>query len=198
MERLNYNLLFRRFVGLQMDDPRWDVTVFTKNRDRLIEGEVSQQLLRAVLVEAQEKQLLSAEHFSVDGMLIQAWAAARSFQPRSDPPAPGQGSGAGGEVLLLDKVASKTGPDARLYKKASAAKSVPSYQGHALMENRNGLVVAARAGCAGTADERAAALAMLNEVFPPAHGRRYIKIRPSSLLCTIAASLHTSASMRRE
>ncbi len=171
MEQLNYNLLFRWFVGLQMDDPLWDVTVFTKNRDRLIEGEVSQQLLRAVLVEAQEKQLLSAEHFSVDGTLIQAWASARSFQERSDPPSPGQGSGTRGEVLLRDKVESKTDPDARLYKKATAARSVPSYQGHALMENRHGLVVAARASCAGTAEERTAALAMLNEVLPPAHGR---------------------------
>ncbi len=171
MEQLNYNLLFRWFVGLQMDEEVWDVTVFTKNRGRLIEGEVSQQLLRAVLIEAQEKQLLSAEHFSVDGTLIPAWASARSFQEKSDPPAPGQGSGKRGELLLRDKVESKTDPDARLYKKATAAKSVPSYQGHALMENRHGLVVAARASCAGTAEQRTAALAMLNEVLPPAGGR---------------------------
>jgi transposase len=89
MEQLNYNLLFRWFVGLEMDDEVWDVTVFTKNRERLIKGEVSQQLLAAVLVEAQEKQLLSAEHFTVDGTLIQAWAASRSFEEKSDPPAPG-------------------------------------------------------------------------------------------------------------
>ena len=143
MEQLNYNLLFRWFVGLEMDDEVWDVTVFTKNRERLIAGKVSQQLLGAVVAEAREKQLLSAEHFTVDGTLIQAWAAARSFQEKSDPPAPGQGSGHGGEVLLRDKVESKTDPEARLYKKATADKSVPSYQGHALIENRNGLVVAA-------------------------------------------------------
>jgi IS5 family transposase len=163
MEQLNYNLLFRWFVGLEMDDEVWDVTVFTKNRERLIAGKVSQQLLGAVVAEAREKQLLSAEHFTVDGTLIQAWAAARSFQEKSDPPAPGEGSGHGGEVLLRDKVESKTDPEARLYKKATADKSVPSYQGHALMENRNGLVVAAQASCAATAAERAAALEMLEE-----------------------------------
>ena len=172
MEQLNYNLLFRWFVGLEMDDEVWDVTVFTKNRERLIAGEVSQQLLAAVLVEAREKQLLSAEHFTVDGTLIQAWAASRSFQEKSDPPAPGQGSGKRGEVLLRDKVESKTDPEARLYKKATADKSVPSYQGHALMENRHGLAVAAQASCAGTAAEREAALAMLDEVVERKDQRR--------------------------
>jgi transposase len=164
MEQLDYNLLFRWFVGLEMDDAVWDATVFTKNRERLIAGKVSQQLLGAVLAEAREKDLLSAEHFTVDGTLIQAWAAARSFQEKSDPPAPGQGSGHGGEVLLRDKVESKTDPEARLYKKAKWDKSVPSYQGHALMENRNGLVVAAQASCAATAAERQSALEMLDEV----------------------------------
>jgi transposase len=167
MEQLNYNLLFRWFVGLEMDDEVWDVTVFTKNRERLIEGEVSQRLLAAVLAEAREKELLSAEHFTVDGTLIPAWAASRSFQEKSDPPAPGQGSGHGGEVLLRDKVESKTDPEARLYKKATADKSVPSYRGHALMENRNGLVVAAQASCSATAAEREAAVAMLDEVLGP-------------------------------
>ncbi len=164
MEQLNYNLLFRWFVGLEMDDAVWDVTVFTKNRERLITGEVSQRLLAAVLGEAREKQLLSAEHFTVDGTLIQAWAASRSFQEKSDPPAPGEGSGKRGELLLRDKVESKTDPEARLYKKGTGDKSVPSYLGHALMENRNGLAVAAQASCAGTAEERAAALAMLDQV----------------------------------
>jgi len=164
MEPLNYNLLFRWFVGLEMDDEVWNVTVFTKNRERLIRGEVSQRLLAAVLAEAREKDLLSAEHFTVDGTLIQAWAASRSFQEKSDPPGPGQGSGKHGERLLRDKVESKTDPEARLYKKGSADKSVPSYLGHALMENRNGLAVAAQASSAGTAAEREAALAMLDEV----------------------------------
>jgi transposase len=164
MEQLDYNLLFRWFVGLEMDDEVWDVTVFTKNRERLIVGEVSQQLLAAVLGAAREKELLSAEHFTVDGTLIQAWAASRSFQEKSDPPAPGKGSGHGGEVLLRDKVESKTDPEARLYKKATADKSVPSYLGHALMENRHGLVVAAQASPSATAAERDVAMEMLDEV----------------------------------
>jgi transposase len=145
MEQMNYNLLFRWFVGLEMDDAVWDVTVFTKNRERLIAGAVSQRLLESVLVEAREHHLLSEEHFTVDGTLIQAWAAARSFKEKSDPPKPGAGSGHKGEVLLRDKVESTTDPEARLYKKATADKAVPSYQGHALTENRNGLVVAAEA-----------------------------------------------------
>jgi transposase len=162
MEQMNYNLLFRWFVGLEMDDAVWDVTVFTKNRERLIEGAVSQKLLESVLVEAREHGLLSEEHFTVDGTLIQAWASARSFQEKSDPPAPGAGSGSGGEVLLRDKVESTTDPDARLYKKASADKAVPAYQGHALIENRNGLAVAAEATLASTVAEREAALRMLD------------------------------------
>lgn len=167
MEQLDYNLLFRWFVGLEMDDEVWDVTVFTKNRERLIAGAVSQQLLAAVLAEAREKQLLSAEHFTVDGTLIQAWAASRSFREKSNPPAPGAGSGHGGEVLLRDKVESKTDPEARLYKKAAADKSVPSYLGHALRENRHGLVVAAQASPSATAAEREVALVLLDRVVKP-------------------------------
>ena len=162
MEQLNYNLLFRWFVGLEMDDPVWDVTVFTKNRERLIAGEASQQLLLAVVEEARSGQLLSEEHFTVDGTLIQAWASARSFKEKKDPPPPGLGSGDGGRVLLRDKVELTTDPDARLYRKAAADRSVPSYLGHALMENRNGLVIAAEASLAGTDAERASALRLLD------------------------------------
>jgi len=171
MEQLNYNLLFRWFVGLEMDDPVWDVTVFTKNRERLIGGAVSQRLLESVLVEARDKQLLSEEHFTVDGTLIQAWAAARSFTGKSDPPAPGAGSGHKGEVLLRDKVESKTDKDARLYKKAAADKAVPSYQGHALIENRSGLVVAAEASRSATVAEREMALKLLDRVHQRADKR---------------------------
>jgi transposase len=167
MEQLDYNLLFRWFVGLEMDDRVWDVTVFTKNRERLIAGAVSQQLLSAVVEQAGEHGLLSEEHFTVDGTLIQAWASARSFKQKSDPPGPGEGSGSKGAVLLRDKVESTTDPDARLYKKSAADKSVPAYQGHALMENRNGLVVAAEATLAGNASEREAALSMLDRTLPP-------------------------------
>jgi transposase len=164
IEQLDYNLLFRWFVGLEMDDEVWDVTVFTKNRERLIGGAVSQELLEAVLVEARENNLLSEEHFTVDGTLIQAWAAARSFEEKSDPPKPGEGSGCGGEVLLRDKVESKTDAEARLFKKATADKSVPSYQGHVLMENRNGLVVGAEASQSATNAEREVALELLDRV----------------------------------
>ena len=172
VEQMNYNLHFRWFVGLEMDDEVWDATSFTKNRERLIEGEIGQKLLASVLVEAREHKLLSEEHFTVDGTLIQAWASARSFKEKSDPPAPGSGSGHKGEVLLRDKVESTTDPDARLYKKASADKSVPSYQGHALIENRNGLVVAAEATQAATVAERDAALRMLDQTVAPKDKRK--------------------------
>jgi transposase len=166
MEQMDYNLLFRWFVGLEMDEPVWDVTVFTKNRERWIAGEASEKLLQAVLKEAQDHDLLSEEHFSVDGTLIQAWAAGRSFQAKSDPPPPGSGSGHKGEVLLRDKVESRTDEEARLYKKAAADKAVPAYQGHVLMENRTGLVVAAEATQAATVAEREAAMSMLDRTVP--------------------------------
>ena len=162
MEQLNYNLLFRWFVGLEMDDPVWDVTVFTKNRERLIGGEVSQQLLLAVIAEAEEQQLLSAEHFTVDGTLIQAWANRRSFREKSDPPS--RGTGARGRKLLRDTHESTTDPEARLYRKSSSGAVVPSYLGHVITENRSGLVVAAMATPAGTAAERQAALMLLKRL----------------------------------
>ena len=172
MEQLDYNLLFRWFVGLEMDDAVWDVTVFTKNRERLILAETSQRLLEAVLVEAREHGLLSEEHFSVDGTLIQAWAASRSFHEKDNPPPPGKGSGHKGTVLLRDKVESSTDPDARLYKKATADKSVPSYLGHALMENRNGLVVAAEASLSSTVAERDVALTLMDRAVPAPDKRK--------------------------
>ena len=167
MEQMNYNLLFRWFVGLEMDDAVWDVTVFTKNRERLIDGAISQKLLESVLVEARAHELLSEEHFTVDGTLIQAWASARSFKEKCDPPKPGKGSGSKGALLLRDKVESRTDPEARLYKKSKADKSVPAYMGHTLIENRNGLAVAAEATEAGNAAERDAALAMLDRTVAP-------------------------------
>lgn len=181
MERMNYDLLFRWFVGLEMDDPVWDVTVFTKNRERLIAGATSERLLQSVLVEAKEHDLLTEEHFTVDGTLIQAWAAGRSFKPKSDPPAPGSGTGSGGKVLLRDKVESSTDPDARLYKKAAADKALPAYQGHALIENRHGLVVAAEASLAATIAEREAALRMLDRAVKA--GQR----RPAEQAVTLGA-----------
>jgi transposase len=162
MEQLNYNLLFRWFVGLEMDDAVWDATVFSKNRERLIEADVSQQLLLTVVEQARARQLLSGEHFTVDGTLLQAWASRRSFREKSDPP--DRGTGARGRKLLRDTHESTTDADARLYRKSSSGVSVPSYLGHVITENRNGLVVAAMATQAGTTEERRAALKMLKRL----------------------------------
>src|SRR5580704_8689196 len=115
MEQLDYNLLFRWFVGLNMDDPIWDVTVFTKNRERLLRGVVAERLLLAVVEQAHAQRLLSEEHFTVDGTLIQAWANRRSFREKPDPPS--RGTGSGGKKLLRDTHESSTDPEARLYKK---------------------------------------------------------------------------------
>jgi transposase len=172
MEQMNYNLLFRWFVGLEMDDAVWDVTVFTKNRERLIEGAVSQRLLEEVLAEARTHGLLSEEHFTVDGTLIQAWASASSFREKKDPPQPGSGSGSKGTLLLRDKVESTTDPEARLYKKSAADKAVPAYMGHTVIENRNGLAVAAEATEAGNAAERQAAVRMLDRTVAPQQERK--------------------------
>jgi transposase len=161
MEQLDYNLLYRWFVGLNPDDPVWDVTVFTKNRERLMAGDVSQRLLEAVLRQAGEHDLLSEEHFTVDGTLIQAWASRNSFVPKEKPPQ--KGSGSGGKKLLRDTHESKSDPEARLFKKSAAGQSQPSYLGHVLMENRNGLVTAAMATQSSTSAEREAALAMLDQ-----------------------------------
>jgi transposase len=161
MEQLDYNLLFRWFVGLNMDDPIWDVTVFTKNRERLIRGEVAERLLLAVVEQAHANRLLSEEHFTVDGTLIQAWANRRSFKEKPDPPT--RGTGSGGKKLLRDTHESATDPEARLYKKCAAAAAVPGYLGHVITENRNGLVVQALATQASTTAEREAALIMLDK-----------------------------------
>ena len=162
MEQLNYNLLYRWFVGLEMDDAVWDQTVFSKNRERLMAGDASQKLLLAVVEEARAEQLLSAEHFTVDGTLMQAWASRRSFREKPEPP--GRGTGARGRKLLRDTHASTTDPDARLYRKSSSGAVVPSYLGHVITENRNGLVVAAMATQSGNAAEREAALKMLKRI----------------------------------
>src|SRR4051794_17853080 len=122
MEQLDYNLLFRWFVGLGVDDSVWDVTVFTKNRDRLLEGEIAAKFLRAVLVQPEVKTLLSDEHFSVDGTLIQAWASMKSFRPKDgsgEPPGPGRNAERDfhGERRSNETHASASDPEARLYRK---------------------------------------------------------------------------------
>jgi transposase len=161
MEALGYNLLFRWFVGLSMDDEVWDATVFTKNRERLLQGEVAEKFFQQVVEQARGQGLLSDEHFTVDGTLIEAWANRRSFHPKDQPPE--RGSGARGRKLLRDTHESGTDPQARLYKKSAAGEAQPSYLGHVLAENRHGLVVAARVTEAGTRAEREAALAMMKQ-----------------------------------
>jgi transposase len=168
MEQLDYNLLFRWFVGLNIDDPVWDVTVFTKNRERLIEGDVAGQLLLAVVEQARAHQLLSEEYFTVDGTLIQAWASRRSFREKSDPPS--RGTGTRGRKLLRDTHESATDPDARLYKKGGAAAAIPSYLGYVMTENRNGLVVAAMVTQSSKTAEQEAALSMVDKLRRAVHG----------------------------
>ena len=205
MEQMQYNLLFRWFVGLGIDDPVWVPTVFSKNRDRLLTTDIARQFLAAILADKAVAPLLSDEHFSVDGTLIQAWASMKSFQPKpasgAEPPAggdtgPGQSSGASapepaacdgkgpnqdgdapaieapaagrnaevdfhGQKRSNETHASRTDPEARLYRKGPGKEARLCFMGHALMENRNGLVVDA---CLTQADghaEREAALALI-------------------------------------
>lgn len=170
-EQLRYNLLFRWFVGLAMDDAVWDHSVFSKNRDRLLEHAVVEAFFREIMRLADAKGLLSKEHFSVDGTLIQAWASHKSFKPKdgSDDQTP---SGAGrnaqadwkGKPRTNDTHESTTDPDARLYRKSKQTAAVLCYQGHVLMENQSGLVVGAVVTHADGKGERAAALAMLDTV----------------------------------
>src|SRR5258708_17641446 len=152
MERLEYDLLFRWFVGLSMDEPVWDVTVFTKNRDRLLDGKIPELFFAQVLAHADEHQLLSDEHFTVDGTMIEAWANRRSFQEKKDPPE--QGSGRGGKKLLRDTHESQSDPEARLYKKSAAGEAKPRYLGHVVMENPNRLGVKTRVTDAGASEKR--------------------------------------------
>ena len=167
MEQLDYNLLFRWFVGLSMDAPVWDATVFSKNRDRLIEGEIAAKFLSALLSQARVKALLSDEHFSVDGTLIDAWASMKSFRPKDGSGDGGPPAGRNaerdfrGERRSNETHASTTDPDAKLYRKGKAQSSRLCYMGHLLMENRHALIVDAELTRAGGRAERAAALAML-------------------------------------
>ena len=167
MEQINYNLLFRWFVGLPLDGAVWHATVFTHNRDRLLEAEVARDFLSALLGLPQVKALLSDEHFSVDGTLIEAWATMKSFRPKDgsgEPPGPGRNGERNfrKEKRSNESHGSTTDPDARLYRKADGRESRLCFMGHVLMENRNGLALdAALTRATGTA-EREAALSMLD------------------------------------
>jgi len=169
MEQLDYNLLFRWFVGLEMDDPVWDATVFSKNRDRLLDGDIARRFLAAVLNRPELRQLLSDEHFSVDGTLIEAWASMKSFVPKDggDEPPAGAGRNAErdfhGERRSNDTHASTTDPEARLARKGKGKEAKLAYAGHLLTENRHGLIVDACLTAATGTAEREAALDMIAE-----------------------------------
>ena len=167
MERLEYDLLFRWFVGLGIDDAAWDHSTFSKNRDRLLDGDIAAKFLAAVLAPSKVKKLLSSDHFSVDGTLIEAWASMKSFKPKDasdDPPADGGRNVEAdfrGEKRSNETHASTTDPEARLYRKGTGKEAKLCFLGHALMENRSGLVVGA---CVTPADghaERVGALALI-------------------------------------
>src|ERR1700682_1779053 len=162
VEQIDYNLLFRWFVGLGMDDAVWNHAVFSKNRDRLLNSEVAQQFFAAV--NQQAKRFMSDDHFTVDGTLIQAWASHKSFRANdgSDPDG-GDGANFHGQKRSNDTHESTTDPDARLYKKSYGKESHLAYLGHALVENRNGLIAAAMATQADGYAEREAALLMLKD-----------------------------------
>ena len=165
MEELNYNLLFRWFVGLNADEPVWDASVFSKNRDRLLEGDIAREFFVRVRAVADDHRLLSDEHFTVDGTMIEAWAGQKSFQRKDHPgPPPRDPDGGGvnfrGERRSNDTHASTTDPEARLYRKTRNGESRLSYLGHVMIENRNGLVVDVRLTQATGYAEREAALAM--------------------------------------
>jgi transposase len=168
MERLEFDLLFRWFVGIGVDDATWDHSTFSKNRDRLLEGDIAAKFMRAVLDQPRVKQLLSTDHFSVDGTLIEAWASMKSFRPKdgSDAPPPTSGgrnaeANFHGRKRSNETHASTTDPEAKLYRKGLGKEAKLCFMGHALMENRNGLVVDACLTEANGHAERIAALHMI-------------------------------------
>jgi transposase len=169
MEQLDYNLLFRWFVGLGMDDRVWSPTTFTKNRDRLLTGDIAQAFFEAVLLHAQTAQLLSDEHFSVDGTLLEAWASHKSFRPRDDERGP-RGGGRNPSVdfhrerRTNETHQSTTDPDARLYRKGRQCEARLGYLAHALMEHRSGLLVDTFVTPATGRGENEAALVMAQRV----------------------------------
>lgn len=162
MEQLNYNLLYRWFVGLSPDDRVWVPETFSKNRARMQGGEIFLKFMTALLHHAKVKPLLSDEHFSVDGTLVEAWASHKSFRPKDDP-GDGDGENFHGQKRKNDTHQSTTDPDSRLYRKAAGREAKLCYQGHALMENRNGLAVAGRVTHANGYGERRAAEEMLKD-----------------------------------
>ena len=178
MEQIDYNLLFRWFVGLSLDDAVWDPTVFTKNRDRLLEADVAREFLGTLLALPKVKQLLSSDHFSVDGTLLDAWASVKSFRPKDgsgSPPAGGRNAERNfhNEKRSNETHRSTTDPDAKLFRKGDGQESRLCYMGHVLMENRNGLAVTGDATQASGTAERTTALDLINSHRP---GKRRISV----------------------
>ena len=169
MEQLDYNLLFRWFVGMEMDEPIWNPTVFTKNRDRLLNQDIARSFFRRVVDRA--TAVMSDEHFTVDGTLIEAWASQKSFQ-RKDGGTDGDGRHFQGQARKNDTHASTTDPDARLYRKSRNAEARLAYMGHLLIENRHGLIADAMATHADGHAEREAALLMIHAQWRAAPWRR--------------------------
>jgi len=175
MEEMDYNLLFRWFVGLNADDEVWDPTVFSKNRDRLLEADVAKEFLLQVIEQARIRGLTSDEHFTVDGTLLEAWASLKSFQPKTgehSPPPDDPGNPTvnfRGQKRCNETHASQSDPDALLARKSEGKESKLSYSGNLLVENRNGLIVDAEVMQANGTAERDAALVMLEQV--PRTGR---------------------------
>jgi len=169
MEEIDYSMLFRWFVGMNLDEPVWDVTVFTKNRNRLLEGDVAREFLAEVVRQAESKGLTSDEHFTVDGTLIEAWASLKSFQRKGEKKDPPDDSGNPnvdfhGEKRSNQTHQSTTDPDALLARKGNGKEAKLSYNGNVLTENRNGLVVNTETLQANGTAERDAALLMLEQI----------------------------------
>jgi transposase len=175
MERLDFDLLFRWFVGLGIDDRVWDASTFSKNRDRLLEGEVAAAFLARLLDRPEVRRLMSNEHFGVDGTLIEAWASMKSFRPKGGDGEPPEGGGRNGsrdfrgERRCNETHASTTDPDARLYRKGPGMEAKLGFLGHVLMENRSGMLVDDELTRASGHAERLAALAMVDCL--PTRGR---------------------------
>jgi len=175
-ERLNYDLLFKWFLGLAIDDRAFDASTFTKNRDRLLDHEIADRFFAAAVEQARLRRFLSSDHFSVDGTVLEAWASHKSFKPKDrdpdQPPPPGRNSEADfhGEKRSNTTHESTTDPEARLYRKSAAAPAKMAYLGHVLMEHRNGLIIDMELTQADGYGERAAAVQMIDRL--PKHRRR--------------------------
>jgi transposase len=162
MDQIDGSWRYRWFVGLKADDPVWDPTVFTKNRERLMAGEVSQKFFDRVLAQASGAGLLEDEHFTVDGTVIEAWASRNSIEKKAD--LPQRGTGARGRKMFRDLYESKSDPEAQVFRKGYGNPAKPSYLGHVVIENKNGLIMQSCVTRAGRRAEREAGLAMMSAI----------------------------------